>query len=64
MKKPYTIRRADFFEAIVSGYLPKDNLSILHAGSIWMTLTLTKEQAQKYAKVYPINEGFFSPCGN
>jgi hypothetical protein len=52
MKKRYTIRRKDFFNAMASGALPQD-CSILYAGSLWMEVALTDEERAAYT--FPIS---------
>jgi hypothetical protein len=46
----YVIRREDFFKASSEGYIPEERL--LEAGSIWITIPLTEDEARSYP--YPI----------
>lgn len=49
MKKLYIIRRIDFFDAQLKGQIPEG--SLMQMGTLWCTLALTDEEAEKYT--YP-----------
>ena len=51
MKKLYVIRTEDFFKANSEGYIPEGRM--MQAGTIWIELVLTDEEAKRYP--YPIS---------
>jgi len=52
VKKPYVIRREDFFQAVATKQLPPD-VAIGDFGSIWVTVFLTDTARKNYT--FPID---------